>query len=183
MPSARYAHPEFGYLWPVPGVRRALRVAMRSIVLGALIGAAGFIARSAGGDRTGYSALETWTATSAAEIVRSFAVEPMRRARQSGSAKPEDNRTGATKVACGDDSLGTLEDTCVVPKPRRVRAPAATNSPTIARVTIGRTAALSTGLGAADRSPANRRSLYPRRRARLGRRRSSRRHRSRLRLR
>jgi len=39
VPSAHYVHPEFGYLCPTPRLRRELRVAIVSILLGTVIGA------------------------------------------------------------------------------------------------------------------------------------------------
>ncbi len=39
MPSAYHVHPEFGYFCPTPRRRRELRVAIVSILFGAIIGA------------------------------------------------------------------------------------------------------------------------------------------------
>ena len=46
MRSDRYVHPEFGWLSPTPRLRRELRMAFFSVILGIVIGAAAVIALS-----------------------------------------------------------------------------------------------------------------------------------------
>jgi hypothetical protein len=58
-------HPEFGYLCASPRLRRDLRVALYSILLGAVVGAGGIIALGAGGNRGGDDATGGRAATSA----------------------------------------------------------------------------------------------------------------------
>jgi hypothetical protein len=58
-------HPEFGYLCTSPRLRRDLRVAIYSILLGAVVGAGGIIALGAGGNRGAEDAMDGRAATSA----------------------------------------------------------------------------------------------------------------------
>jgi hypothetical protein len=151
MSFPRYAHPEFGYFWPAPGLRRALRLAMFCFLFAALVGGPTLVTRGARSDWGGSGAWAARLVTSAAEISRSILLETTGVARQIEHANLEGGRSAAAKTACED--LGYPEGTCAGRKPRRVRV--ANDSPAIARVSIGRTVAPIAEPGAAGARPAD----------------------------
>jgi hypothetical protein len=89
VPSARYVHPEFGYLCPTPRLRREFRVAIVSIVLVTLIGA-GFVTFKAGQERSTDVALTmTHVGTSGAEIASTPSAEATPAETESGAIRTE----------------------------------------------------------------------------------------------
>src|SRR5262249_31609849 len=82
MRSDRYVHPEFGLLSPTPRLRRELRMAFFSVLLGIAIGAAAVIALS--GNKTADDAQES--GLSSASVISELPTEAV-----SGNGVKEDH--------------------------------------------------------------------------------------------
>jgi hypothetical protein len=128
MSSTPRFHPEFGYLCPAPRVRRDLRVASWSALLGTVLGGGAVAVLIAGYDPAGEShgTLPTSPAqavplvnaaltneTTLSEVRKTDA--PDASTTSTGDGKPALNAAGCTqnRSAFGDDG-------CLAPKPRRV---------------------------------------------------------------
>ena len=94
MPPANYVHPEFGYLCPTSRLRRDFRVAVVSIALGGIIGAA-VVTLRAGHDRDADSALMVAHVAHPAESVAADAAPG---ATDTGIAKPDAVKLEAIKT-------------------------------------------------------------------------------------
>jgi hypothetical protein len=90
MPSVHHMHPEFGYLCPTPRLRRDVRVAVVSIVLGTVIGA-GVVTLRAIHDR------DTETAMAMTHVVHSSVDGAVNEA-ASGASKPEAIRVDRVRI-------------------------------------------------------------------------------------
>jgi hypothetical protein len=165
MAWAQYVHPEFGCFCPTPRLRRELRIAFASILFGAVSGAAGVIALSAG-HRHAEPPTVASVVTSKTRITA-----PLLNGDEMSAAAQGDNRlegglnttdglraknevdtasardkTDAAMTACRDASY--MSAPCLVGKPRRARVGAATDGPDVARLPLGRTAATAAGITA-----------------------------------
>jgi hypothetical protein len=162
-----YVHPEFGGFCPTPRLRRELRVALFSILLGAIGGAAGVIALSAGHNPTSTKA----HVTAADAPIRPVTMEATSTpghgsslpqadlATHDGSTKKEkiDGVSAAPAPAashvgnptCQASASGGNED-CLAIKPRRVRVRAVTDGPAMARIALGRTTAQTPSMSPQD---------------------------------
>lgn len=171
MPSARYVHPEFGYLCPTPRLRRDVRVAVVCILLGTVIGASFVTLKSGRDHNTDVTYAVTHLGTSGVEATSAPAADVMAVGAESGAIKTEgtaidaDKTDGkrtdprksdvsksdasktdasnadASKAACEDSTWTYLDGSCIPGKPRRVKVRAATDRPAIAAAPLGRTAA------------------------------------------
>ena len=166
MPSARYVHPEFGYLCPTPRLRRDLRVAVISILLGTVIGASIVTLKSGRDHNTDVTYTMTHLGTSGVEATSAPAADVLPVGAESGAIKtdvlavdadktdgkrtdPRKNdppkadaaKADASKAACEDSTWTYLDGSCIPGKPRRVKVRAATDRPAIATAPLGRTAA------------------------------------------
>ena len=167
---AGYVHPEFGGFCPTPRLRRELRVALFSILFGAMGGAAGVIALSVGHNAT--SSTETHVIAADAPI-RPATMEATSIPGQ-GSRVPQadlatqDGRTKKEKIdglsaapadlhvgnhTCQADTSGGNE-ACLAIKPRRVRVRAVTDGPAMARIALGRTSAPTAAMSAQEQTGA-----------------------------
>jgi hypothetical protein len=171
VPSARYVHPEFGYLCPTPRLRRELRVAVICMLLGTVIGASIVTLKSGRDHNTDITYAMTHLGTSAVEATSAPAANVMPVGAESGTIKtdvtavdadktdgkrtdPRKNdaskndasksdaaKADANKAACEDSTWTYLDGSCIPGKPRRVKVRAATDRPAIAAAPLGRTAA------------------------------------------
>jgi hypothetical protein len=151
MHSDRYVHPEFGLLSPTPRLRRELRMAFFSVLLGIAIGAAAVIAFSGNspvaepgvGSASGMSEdrtepVQSYQSARAAGIEKELNKEHTGALdRSTAEANSEDHKPKAT-TTCEDNnsSCGTIGN-----KPRMKRTPAANEALAIGRAPLGRPAA------------------------------------------
>jgi hypothetical protein len=161
-----YVHPEFGGFCPTPRLRRELRVALLSILFGAIGGAAGVIALSA--DHNATSSTETRVTDVDAPI--SPVTRDVTSAHNQDASRPQanlathDGRTKNDKIddfpaAPADPHVGSPpcqagasggNEACLAIKPRRVRVRALTDGPAMARIALGRTTAATTAMSPQD---------------------------------
>jgi hypothetical protein len=137
MPSARYVHPEFGYLCPTPRLRRNMRVAIACMVLGAI----GVAMLRAGPD---FGSAHSPASGSAAMMTRIDGGASGLEAAQGSEAAALGLRPAVSQGAktCEQDTWADLDGKCAAGKdrkPRMVRVPA--NRPAIAAIPLGRVAA------------------------------------------
>jgi hypothetical protein len=158
-----YVHPEFGGFCPTPRLRRDFRVALFSILFGAIGGAVGVIALSAGHNpasspQTHVTAADPPIKTEAASAPGQDSNRPQADlANEDGGAKkakihdlspaPADSNVG--NQTCQAGTSGGNE-ACVAIKPRRVRVRALTDGPAMARIALGRTTAETTAMSPED---------------------------------
>jgi hypothetical protein len=164
----QYAHPEFGFFCPTPRLRRELRIAFVSILFGAIGGAAGVVALSAGhrdaDSRTIASMVTANTAIGLPSSNRdatspgtqsysglegglktSHSVKADDEATKGDTAAADDKTIAAKTAACQDYASGYMSGPCLADRPRRLRVRAGTDGPEVARLPLGRTAVTSGG--------------------------------------
>jgi hypothetical protein len=171
VPSARYVHPEFGYLCPTPRLRRDVRVAVIFILLGTVIGASIVTLKSGRDHNTDITYAMTHLGTSSVETTSAPGADVMAVGPESGTiktdgtavdadktdgkrtdsrksdvsksdvSKSDASKADASKAACEDSTWTYLDGSCIPGKPRRVKVRAATDRPAIAAAPLGRTAA------------------------------------------
>jgi hypothetical protein len=138
MPSERYVHPEFGFLAPTPRLRRDLRTALLSLLLGIGIGAAAVIALSGNneGDDTQGVSSRSVTEEPTETVLRHNspqAAGPEKRVNKENTSKPdgstaetnsENRKTDATKTCEGNNS-GCPNVPIPAGKPEGTQMPAA----------------------------------------------------------
>ena len=122
MPAAHYLHPEFGYFCRGPGLRRELRVAVVSILLGIIIGAS-VVKLRAGDDRN------------AANVSTSAHLEPS----SAAMVLPAATDSGSS-LTNGDAAKGEPNEPIKAFPIRIVRVRPAKNSSPLAAVPLGRAA-------------------------------------------
>ena len=132
MRSDRYVHPEFGLLSPTPRLRRELRMAFFSVLLGIGIGAAAVIAFS--GTKTADDA-RVQHGVGSASLVSEERTEPLLgyNSSQAAGIEKELNKQHTSKMDVATDAGTTCEgnnsscgnSTPVSRKPRPMRMPAA----------------------------------------------------------
>src|SRR4051812_32122842 len=110
MTSSPDVHPEFGYVGPRPRLRRDLRVAFFSVLLGVIVGGGGVIALSADHDRQSDTASKAGVTITNAERAPAVAanVTPaatVADAAQRDGGKPDASKPDASKpdAAASDD--------------------------------------------------------------------------------
>jgi hypothetical protein len=160
MAWAQYVHPEFGYFCPTPRLRRELRIAFASILVGAISGAAGVIALSAGhrnADPPTVASVVTSQTPITAPLLNGdemsaaaqgynrlegglITTDGLRAKNDTASAR---DKTDAAMTACRD-----MSGPCLAGTPRRARVGAATDGPDVARLPLGRPAATPAGITA-----------------------------------
>ena len=167
MSSARYLHPEFGYLAPTSRWRRDLKVAVVSIFFGAIAGASGLAVLMADRDLKTDGAATTArvevpetqsvsepspTAQPAAQASRASlpsteaAPTPTDGANaarldtdgKANAAKPDASGAAASKAACDDSTWAYLDGKCVAQDKPRKRLRAANDAPAIGSAPVGR---------------------------------------------
>jgi hypothetical protein len=164
----QYAHPEFGYLCPAPRFRRELGVAFFATVFGAVIGAVSVIALSAS-DREGNSASATQapamatvsepregyagvnaSGSNSPDIARNSQVRssPSSASPPVLSEKAEANGTNG----CEDHLSLDSKQQCLTEKLHRARTRPADNGPDVARLPLGRPAAVENAAPSAARA-------------------------------
>src|SRR5262249_13280069 len=143
MRSDRYVHPEFGLLSPTPRLRRELRMAFFSVVLGIVIGAAAVIALS--GNKSPDDAQVS--GLSLASVISEHGTEVMLdnevkdRTSQSNGPKAQvnsenDKPNPTTRCEGANPSCGTPPPPAS--RPRAMRKPAANDAVAIGRAPLGR---------------------------------------------
>jgi hypothetical protein len=156
MHSARYVHPEFGFLSPTPRLRRELRMAFFSLLFGIGIGAAAVIALSGNNtaddarvphgvgsasviseDRTDYKSPQA--ASIEKELNKDHTGKPDRSTADANSENPKPNAT--TTCEGNSSSCGN--------RPRAKRTPAANEALAIGRAPLGRPDASAVMISAA----------------------------------
>ena len=143
MRSDRYVHPEFGLLSPTPRLRRELRMAFFSVMLGIVIGAAAVIALS--GNKTRDDAQVS--GLSSASVLSEHPTEGMlgdevkNHTSNSNGTKAQvnsenDKPTATTTCEGANPSCGTTPPHAS--RPRGMRKPAANDAVAIGRAPLGR---------------------------------------------
>jgi hypothetical protein len=163
-----YAHPEFGYLCPAPRLRRELGVAFFSALFGAAIGAVSVIALSAS-DRQGNLASATQTRATApvsepregyvgvnasafnsADMASNYQV---RSGPSSVGPSVDSEKVGANDTnGCEDHRSLDSQRQCLAEKLHPARPRRADNGPDVARVPLGRPAAVENAAPSAARA-------------------------------
>jgi hypothetical protein len=164
----RYAHPEFGYLCPAPRLRREVGVAFLAALFGAAIGAVSVIALSAG-DRQGNlaSATQTRATATVSEPREGYAGVNASAFNSADMASNYQVRSGPSSVGPSVDSekVGANDTTgcedhrsldsqrqCSAEKLHPARPRRADNGPDVARVPLGRPAAVENAAPSAARA-------------------------------
>ena len=171
MPSSQYLHPEFGYLGSTSRWRHDLKVAVVSILFGAIAGAGGLAVLIADYDtRTDGPTTTARVEASAAQPASDPAptAQPTPQASRaslpapettpsptegastarpetdgkSNAGKPHAGGAAASKAACDDSTWSYLDGRCVPQdKPRKLRRRAANDAPAIGSAPVGRSTA------------------------------------------
>jgi hypothetical protein len=157
MHSDRYVHPEFGLLSPTPRLRRELRMAFFSVLLGIAIGAAAVIAIS--GNNNGDDARVAQGASSASVISEQPAeavlghnspqaagsekeLDREHTSKPDGSTAEAKTNTAETKTTATTTCEGNNSSCRNLPppagKPRGMQVPAANDALAIGRAPLGR---------------------------------------------
>lgn len=154
-----HIHPEFGCFCPTPRFRRDVRLAFFAVIFGGLIGSVTVLALSTS-DRNAETSTarvanprvtQTETpkerlggveAPTRAAITRNYQVETSSRTPDPLPPPTVDSEMRQTNLnACEGSSLNA-QDHCITEKPRPARSGAVNNAPEIARIPLGRPAAL-----------------------------------------